>query len=102
MPKVLIKNHSTFYDTKRKVQFNPLLDRRSGCFVGVADVDTETAETYEGHPHFQVLTDEEYLEMVTVPSDPVPVEPNTGDPLGDAAAKPKTQTRRPPVPPRSK
>jgi len=103
MPKVLINNHSTFYDGRTKTQFDPVLNRISGCYVGIADVDAETADSYEGHSRFQVLTDEEYLAMVTTPRAPQPTEANTGDPLTDAAAKPARakQVLAPPAPPKS-
>jgi hypothetical protein len=102
MPRVVTRVHSTFYDMKRKVQFSPVLDQRTGCFVGVAQVSDEHAAEFAEHEHFEVVSDEDYLEMVTVPSAPEPTEPGTGDPLSDAAGKSVIGARKPPRVPKSK
>lgn len=87
MPKVLAQNYSNFYDIRTNVQFQPVKDRRSECFVGVAVVDKATIEFYQEREGFRVLSDEEYLEMTSEPQEPELTEPETGDPLKDAANK---------------
>ncbi len=87
MAKLLIDNHSTFYDIQTEVQFSPVLDRTTGCFVGVADVDPVTAAKYAGREHFRLLDDAEFLAMTELKREPVAEEPQTGDPLTDAAGE---------------
>lgn len=89
MPKVLIENYSTYYDPRTRVHFQPALDRRTGSRVGVADVTEEQAAAYAARPDaFRVLSDEEWVEMTTVPAVPERTEPaKGGDVLTDAGAQ---------------
>lgn len=87
MPRVRMTNFSTFYDVQNRVQFSPVLDKRSGCFVAVAEMDDEPAAKYEGNERFEVIDDTEFLAMVSNPKQAEPSEPNTGDPLSDAAGQ---------------
>jgi len=95
-------NFSSFYDVKNRVQFSPVLDKRSGCFVAVAEVSDETCEGYAQNPNFEVIDDAEFLAMISLPSTPEPTEPGTGDPLSDAAGKTFLSAPKPPRSPRSK
>jgi hypothetical protein len=106
MPKVLVRNYSTYTDVRNGVQFNPVLIRKADdpnaqCFVGVADVNAKTAKTYADRPAFEVISDEEYTELTTAPApadedDDEPAVSPTGDPLADAA---KGKTAPPPPTP---
>ena len=83
--KVQIENYDRFFDLATKVQFVPVLDLRTGCFTGIADVSEKQAKAFKGRFGFRILTDEEYLEMTSVPEVVEPDAPNTGDPLSDMA-----------------
>jgi len=85
MFRVLIQNYSRFFDPATKIEFAPVLDRPSGCYVGVATVDEDTAVHYDGRPGFQVLTDAEWEAVNALPVPAEREEPETGDPLADAA-----------------
>jgi hypothetical protein len=63
--KILCENFSRFYDSKTKVEFAPVLDRRSGCYVGIADV--EDISPFENRTGYKVLTDADFLAMTTAP-----------------------------------
>jgi len=80
-----MENFSTFYDTVNRVQFSPVLDKRTGCFVAIAEVSDEVAESWAGNPRFEVIDDAEFLAMISTPARAEPTEPGTGDPLSDAA-----------------
>lgn len=97
--RVITRNFSTFYDMQTKVQFVSTLDRQSGTYVGVAETDEETAEKFEGRRGFKVLTDDEFLAMISKPVKPA--EELTGDPLADSkgAKTKKAGTGQPAVKP---
>jgi hypothetical protein len=105
--KVVNRNYSTFFDTTTNIQFDKTLDRVSGCYVAVAEVDKKTAKSYEDRAGFEVLTGAEYAEMTTTPEALEPDEPETGDPINDAAAQQaaangeQSQPPGPPKPPAS-
>ena len=46
MPRIRVTNFSTYYDVKNRVQFSPVLDKRSGCFVAVAEVTDAVAQAW--------------------------------------------------------
>ena len=94
MPKVLLSEYSTYSDHITGVQFNPVLNRRTGLFVAIADVDAETAQSFvDRSASFSILTDDDYLSITMPDRTPDPVAPVTGDPLTDAGGS------EPPAPP---
>lgn len=93
MPKVICDKFSNYSDPKTKVHFTPLLDRRTGCFIGFAQVSRELAEGYAKRDGFQVISDTEYLAITSIP-DPEPLADPSGDPLTDAAAIRQAHRRR--------
>ncbi|HTE16865.1 MAG TPA: hypothetical protein VK689_00615 [Armatimonadota bacterium] len=112
--KVLIESYSRYFDVQTRVQFSPVLDQRSGCYVGVADLPEEVAECYLDRPGFEVLSDEEFVSLTSAPEKPVPAASQSGDPLTDQAnvgsgaaapaggSTPAGQAPPPPPPPPSK
>jgi hypothetical protein len=102
MPYVMIEQYSRYFDVKTRTQFTETLNRRTGCYVGMAQVDKKTAEQYRGRPGFQVLTDKDYLHLTQAPAAPEQSEPVTGDPLADAAQAKAAPNAEPPAPPASK
>src|SRR5690242_7523344 len=101
MPKVLIEGYSTFYDLRERVTFEPVLDRRTLCRVGVAEVSAEQAERYAGRSGFQVLSEEEWADMNRIQEPVRAPAPETGDPLRDASVL-GGSLQGPPPPPESK
>lgn len=93
MPRVLIDDYSSFFDHTTNVQFSPVLDRRQGAYVGIAEVSAKVAKEYAKRPKFRVITDAEFLAMTSVPAQPEPDEPEADDPLEASAGAP------PPPPP---
>lgn len=67
MPKVICEKYSNYRDLLTKVQFNSVLDHRSGCFVGLAEVDDETAAKFDGREGFEVLSEAEFAALSTAP-----------------------------------
>lgn len=94
MPRVLIENYSNFYCTRTKVQFNPILDRRTGCYVGLADVTPEQAEAFANRGGFRLISDEEFLAMSGISLAPASAQPASGEPLQDAATAKKAEAAR--------
>lgn len=88
MPRVQISSYSKFYHAETGAAFHPVLDQRTGCYVGIADVDTETAEKLAGNAAFQILSDEEFADLSEKPAEPEPEPSQTGDPLTDKATAP--------------
>ncbi|MDR3708743.1 MAG: hypothetical protein P4L33_10605 [Capsulimonadaceae bacterium] len=64
MPRVICRKYSTFYDAKNGVQFSPIVDVSKQCYVGLAVVEGDLVEIYEGRDGFDVVTDEEYLAII--------------------------------------
>ncbi len=87
MPTVIISTYSKFYDAEKDIQFNAVLDPRTGCFVAAAHVDEETAAHYADRGAFEVLSDDEFAERQEPPAEPEPEPSATGDPLTDQANK---------------
>lgn len=103
MPRVMLSNFSTFYDTITRTQFDPVLDKRTGCFVAVAEVDDAQAATFAERPAYRVIDDAEWLAMTTRRPAPEPTQPLTGNPLTDAASEVAGESLlAPPKPPRSR
>jgi hypothetical protein len=100
MPRVRIDQYSNFHDPTTGAQFEPVLDRRSGCYVGVCEMSKSQARAYQGRASFTVLSDDEWLAMTEIPREPEPTEPETGDPLADQAAD--SSAPKPPPAPRSR
>ena len=102
MPKVITRNYSTYYDITTSVQFQPALDYKTGCYIGVATVDKKTAASFASREGFEALTDAQYLEITSVPEveEPEPAASETGDPITDAAYDAATPDG-PPAPPSS-
>lgn len=90
MPRVMIHNYDVFYDVKTEVQFSRVLDRRTNCYIGVAQVSKTIAKVYAGRPdRFRILSDEEWKQInegVAETADESVADSETGDPLLDAAA----------------
>ncbi len=84
MAHVINRNYSKFYDVRTRVQFEPVLDGTMGAHVAHA----QTGADFEGRVGFEVLSDGEYLALISAPSEK-PVETgvtSSGDPVRDAAA----------------
>jgi hypothetical protein len=100
MPRVMIEQYSNFFDQPTRLQFEPVLDRRSGCYVGVCEMSAEQAEAFADRRSFAVLTEDEWRAMTEIPRAAEPTQPETGDPLADQAKdKPKPL---PPAAPKSR
>jgi predicted component of type VI protein secretion system len=100
MPRVMIEQYSNFFDQPTRLQFEPVLDRRSGCYVGVCEMSAEQAEAFRGRSSFTLLSEDEWRAMTEIARQPAPTEPETGDPLADQAKdKPAP---KPPAAPRSR
>ena len=102
MPRILLRSYSNYFDPQTKTQFSPVLDRRTGCYVAVADVTAAIAEEFKSRPSFETLTDADFLAMTVAPAQPDPDEPETGDPLTDTPKTPAATNDAgpPPTPPR--
>lgn len=97
MQHVISTTYSTFYDAAANVQFTPVLRRDTSCYVGHAELVADTAETYRTRPGFTVMTEAEFLGLIT--------EREQLDECVDSATAParpaKTKTALlPPMPPR--
>lgn len=87
--------YSNYYDVTTKAQFTAILDRRTGCYVGLAivhDVDAMVSLLDRG---FVEVDDEMFLAMTTTPAPPLveTLAPVTGDPLVDGAAVPPSPAK---------
>jgi hypothetical protein len=93
MPKIQIAQYSQFVDVRTGVAFTPVSDRRTGQYIGIADVDEAEALAFASRPNFHVLTNTEYLAMtsppVAAPSAPVnpAAIPQAPQPPADSARK---------------
>ena len=98
----ITRNWSRFHHKDTDTEFTPILDVETGCWIGAAQVDAETAEIFDAHPAFEVLDADDYASLTIPAPAPKPAEPvgpsETGDPLGDAA---KAGSKPPPAPPAS-
>lgn len=65
--RVVIDSYSTFFDVGTGLQFSPVLDRRSGCYVAIADVSKAEAKAFVDRPAFRVVDDAEFLAMTARP-----------------------------------
>lgn len=87
MTYVIMRTYSNFYDQTTDTSFDPVIDQKAGVWIGAANVAPKLAKNYFGpKAAFSVLTDAEYLAIVTPPAPvdvPDPVEPLTGSPLTD-------------------
>ena len=86
MPHVLLSTYSKYYDAATDTQFVPVLNRATGCYVAVADLDDETADRFAENPAFEILSDDEYLALSRPAPAPEPAPSESGDPLTDQAA----------------
>ena len=64
MPNVIIRRYNTFFDHKTNVQFNPVLDRSSGLYIGLAVVPIDLISHFSGNSAFEVVTDEQLAAIV--------------------------------------
>ena len=93
MPKIQIAQYSQFVDVQTGVAFTPVPDRRTGQYIGIADVDDADTGVFAARPNFHVLTDAEFLAMTNppVPAPSVPVSPSAvlqaPEPPTDSARK---------------
>jgi hypothetical protein len=81
--------YSRYAEPTTGKQLESVLDVKTGCRVAVlhvADDDEATIAAFRTLHGFEVLTDEEYAERMTVTAEWVPDQPETGDPLTDAGA----------------
>jgi len=92
-----MRSYSHFYDLQTKVQFSPVLDLQTGCHVAVAEVSAELADQFKERRGFEVLTREQYFNMITAPEDPAPAESATGNPLTDSTAAKESEGGRDPA-----
>jgi len=65
MPNVIIRRYNTFFDHRTNVQFNPLLEKSTGLYIGYAEVTTEQLPYFAGNPSYEVLTDSELRALIT-------------------------------------
>ncbi len=86
MPKVICHHYSSYRDLLTKVQFDSVLDHRSGCYVGMAEVDDEAAAKFDGREGFEVLTDAEFAALSTAPPKPAEGHDPAGIPEGDGVS----------------
>jgi hypothetical protein len=89
--RIRIENYDHFYDLRTRVQFERVLDRRTGLHVGIAEVSPEVGAQFLARRGFREVTDETYLAMTSAlkraePKRAEPAAPLTGDPFGDALA----------------
>ena len=84
MAKVISTKFDTWQCPVTGARFEPILDQRTGRFVGVADVDAKGAAYFKGRPGFAVVTDKELQAMTSRAPAPAP-ERVTGELLADAA-----------------
>lgn len=107
MKRVIAINYSQFYDPLTETEFEKVMDQSTGCFLGIASVSDKVAKDYDKRVGFRVLTDDEYAAITTPPALPEVTDPETGDPLSDAAkleganAGPDAGNSPPPPPPAS-
>ena len=97
MQHVISTTYSTFYDAAANVQFTPVLRRDTSCYIGHAELSTDTAETYRARPGFAVMSESEFLGLTTEPAHSVNRVDNTAAPARPAKTK---GTLLPPMPPR--
>jgi hypothetical protein len=99
MKNIIITSYSSYYDIQTETQFQSILDRSTGCFVGHAVVENEVADAFADRPNFIVMDDAEFAEWSKGES--VPVVP-TGNPSTEAKpatpAAPRNQKAKPATP----
>ena len=81
--KVIARQYSKYYDLQTGVQFEEILDRLSGTYVGFADVSEQQASKFQGREHFELVSDEVFAARTEFNRPAEPQEPNTGDPIAD-------------------
>lgn len=103
MPHVIIRSYSTYYDVSSDVQFSPVLDRKTGCYIGHAQVDKKTATEYAKKGNFEVLSDADFTALSTIPEPEEPEALKGDSPAAQAAggAQPPAAPGAPVVPPAS-
>lgn len=85
MAHVILRSYSKFFNSDPAIQFDPILDQTTGCFIAHAEVqDADALDYFTKNAAFSVLTDEEYQALTELPVQPEPTEPKSGDPLTDA------------------
>lgn len=97
--RVKIENYDSYYDRVTKAEFRPVLDRRTGLHVGLAEVDERAGAKLLARPAFHEVTDEEYLAMTQAPATTPKTAVDTGDPLADEAKEGRRKKDATPPPP---
>ena len=59
MANVIIRRYNTFFDHATNVQFNPILDKVSGNYIGAAVVSDDLIGHFTRNTAYEVVTDEE-------------------------------------------
>ncbi len=87
MAHVINRNYSKFYDVRTRVQFEPVLDGAMGTHVAHA----QTGADFEGRAGFEVLSDGEYLALISAPTEKFVKAGvvSSGDPVRDASVASK-------------
>jgi len=96
---IITEVYSRYADLETGKEFAPILDRRSGLYLGHAEADTdEEAEHWRTRRGFEVFDQEGFIKRITPDAaeagsaDQVEI-PTTGDALADAAKQGGPMTR---------
>jgi hypothetical protein len=65
MQTVVIRKYSTFFDPITSTQFDPVLDKAAGVYIGMAQVDDSLVAHFQANPAYTVLTSGQYASLAT-------------------------------------
>ena len=65
MQTVIIRKYSTFFDPITSTQFNPILDKAAGVYIGVAQVDDSEAAHFAANSSYELISEDAYSALLT-------------------------------------
>jgi hypothetical protein len=65
MPHVIIRRYNTFFDHQTNVQFNPVLDKSAGLYIGLAEISPEQVPYFHKNAAYEVIDDEQLAIIVS-------------------------------------
>lgn len=68
---VIIRSYSRYHDHDTNTGFDPVLDVKTQRWVGAANVSADFAKKFEGRGAFEVLSNEDYLALITPPDEEI-------------------------------